>query len=571
MDSEKNNWFSRLVSGTYSGVVAYAFFIIIAGLLYLSAVSTSFVNMGERIFFLPDRALTKILAFLLTVLVFMLANRLFTANAFSRRLEEDELFFKKVRRAVLVAVWILLSVWAVCTQIYPRADQKDMFDVARALGEKDFSAYSDVNYLYTFNHQIGLGMAMLLLNKVVGEYNFVAYHLILAALVPLIYLELSLIGGYFGLKQRGQLAVIILCILFAPLALYASFIYGTIPGLLLALLAVRLELKYFRDGTWRDALLSALSIALSAMLKSNYLIFMVAMLIYAVVKLINGGKIKKCLILAFIALFYLAQAKIPISVFAEMREAGIPTGVSKWVWVTMGLQDGTNPGWYSGYTVDTLKGSDFDTHTQEIWVKEDLRNRIDEFIEDFDMARDFFVRKTASQWNEPSFEAMFILQGNKIGSEAKWPEKLITEQGSYTLTNCLNYLHFIILAGTLLYMLLCSKSEHYFDSLILPMIFIGGFLFHLVWEAKGQYTLPYFVLLLPYTVMGYSASAKAIVRAGAAVKNGSAALTIDKKTLALNLLLFALAVLILWYLFHGTLGSITGDSEAYYAYLAAHS
>ena len=66
MDSEKNNWFSRLVSGTYSGVVAYAFFIIIAGLLYLSAVSTSFVNMEERIFFLPDRALTKILAFLLT-------------------------------------------------------------------------------------------------------------------------------------------------------------------------------------------------------------------------------------------------------------------------------------------------------------------------------------------------------------------------------------------------------------------------------------------------------------------------------------------------------------------------
>ena len=38
--------------------------------------------------------------------------------------------------------------------------------------------------------------------------------------------------------------------------------------------------------------------------------------------------------------------------------------------------------------------------------------------------------------------------------------------------------------------------------LLLPMIFIGGFIFHLFWEAKGQYTITYFVLLIPYCVKG---------------------------------------------------------------------
>ena len=32
--------------------------------------------------------------------------------------------------------------------------------------------------------------------------------------------------------------------------------------------------------------------------------------------------------------------------------------------------------------------------------------------------------------------------------------------------------------------------------------FIGGFLFHLVWEAKGQYSVVYFMLLLPYAYLG---------------------------------------------------------------------
>ena len=40
-------------------------------------------------------------------------------------------------------------------------------------------------------------------------------------------------------------------------------------------------------------------------------------------------------------------------------------------------------------------------------------------------------------------------------------------------------------------------------ELIFPIVFIGGFLFHLIWEAKCQYTITYFILLIPYAIVGY--------------------------------------------------------------------
>ena len=40
-------------------------------------------------------------------------------------------------------------------------------------------------------------------------------------------------------------------------------------------------------------------------------------------------------------------------------------------------------------------------------------------------------------------------------------------------------------------------------KLIFVITFIGGFLFHLVWEAKGQYTIIYAYLMIPYMLRGY--------------------------------------------------------------------
>lgn len=59
----------------------------------------------------------------------------------------------------------------------------------------------------------------------------------------------------------------------------------------------------------------------------------------------------------------------------------------------------------------------------------------------------------------------------------------------------------LTLVGALAIFLL--EKDFDVDKLIFATIFIGGFIFHIFWEAKGQYALPYFILLFPYAIRGY--------------------------------------------------------------------
>ena len=72
--------------------------------------------------------------------------------------------------------------------------------------------------------------------------------------------------------------------------------------------------------------------------------------------------------------------------------------------------------------------------------------------------------------------------------------------GNQRIVEIFNIVQSIVLLGTVLYILL-NKSIDY-KQLVFAVIFIGGFLFHIVWEAKCQYTVVYFVLLIPYCIQG---------------------------------------------------------------------
>lgn len=70
------------------------------------------------------------------------------------------------------------------------------------------------------------------------------------------------------------------------------------------------------------------------------------------------------------------------------------------------------------------------------------------------------------------------------------------------MSRLLNYLHIWLIFGAAL-LIFSGKEELSPEMLLLMTVFVGGFVFHTFWEAKGQYTLPYFVLLIPLAVQGY--------------------------------------------------------------------
>lgn len=69
------------------------------------------------------------------------------------------------------------------------------------------------------------------------------------------------------------------------------------------------------------------------------------------------------------------------------------------------------------------------------------------------------------------------------------------------LSVILNDIQTLIWAGVLLYLFLRWGSGNLYE-LMGAVIFLGGYLFHLFWESSASYTIPYFVLLIPYAVCG---------------------------------------------------------------------
>ena len=53
------------------------------------------------------------------------------------------------------------------------------------------------------------------------------------------------------------------------------------------------------------------------------------------------------------------------------------------------------------------------------------------------------------------------------------------------------------------------------------VIFLGGYLFHFVWESGASYTIPYFLVLIPYAVKGYLDLTRGIEDTAHAVKKGT--------------------------------------------------
>ena len=133
-----------------------------------------------------------------------------------------------------------------------------------------------------------------------------------------------------------------------------------------------------------------------------------------------------------------------------------------------------------------------------------IRRSIERFGDDRSEALLWLGKKMAFQWNNPAFGAAQVLR-NRPG---KVPvpnavKSLIYGITYYRMANAMDFLQTGILAGGVFFFLLEDKRRS--REMLLPAVaFLGGFLFHIAWEAKSEYVLPYFLMLFPYSVRGVS-------------------------------------------------------------------
>ena len=209
------------------------------------------------------------------------------------------------------------------------------------------------------------------------------------------------------------------------------------------------------------------------------------------------------LLLAVILTF--AIAKIPAACISAHLQINLDKGNSKWAHVAMGLQDTESaPGWYNTYNTEIFVENNYDTEATAAACIENIKESLHNFASDPEYAWEFFNKKWAIQWNNPTFEC-FTLQSNKVSNVELTPliKSTIFDGGKVNilLIAFFDICQSVFLFGILLYLITEKKAD---SGELLPfLLLIGAFAFWTFWETKSRYVLPYFLLVIPYSVIGY--------------------------------------------------------------------
>ena len=521
--------------------------VIIFYLALLSMQGTSYDEIlensatGWHVYYLKDNVWKHIILLTIFILICVLLKEAIIRLKWSNKIRF--LSNSYVALGVFLILAIVGAFFIICTQLKPRADARVLQDIAQEMLEGDFSSFLQGEYMDCYPHQSGFLLLIYYMMQLFGKKEFLVMQFLnLFAVIILFYFSYKIVALIWSKKSNLFLA---LEMAFIPILLYTSFIYGNILSYAVAMCAIYLEYQFFLNQKMRYAISSAILISLSIIWKSNSLIILCAMIlfaIYIIYKAQKRHKLKAIIYTICLVFFCTAGSKLVEVHMESIIGMELPNGIPKIAWVAMGLcyESSEGPGYYNDVTKSIYKSSDYNNEkaTQEAlqWIKVKMKR----YVNDYRLGFDFFGRKIAAQWNDPTFECLKINRGreSEVGLP-KWIKSILEGKGSIYLKEFLNLYQTWIYFGVCLFVVIRFRKIR-IDELLFAIIMIGGFLFHLFWEAKSQYTLFYFFLMMPYSFMGYQMMIDKVGNLFQKIR--SSALTFNKKRIALGCIVITLGV-----------------------------
>ena len=426
---------------------------------------------------------------------------------------------KNVRKKYLIfGLFILLYViiqivWINAREAYPACDQDTAYQLAVAMKENRVEDYvknsctygselSNTIYLERYNQQFTLSFIWSLLFRILNstdvliiQYFNILCNALLGIIIFLICKELST-----KYKINKYLAMF-LYFTFLSIPLLSTFIYGDLSGMAFAMLGVYLLMKYTRKRKIRYAVYASISTALAYMFRMNILIFIIAMVIYLILDLLSKKENAKNIITKIIVIIGFCVISMLPSTLTKIyycKKCGLD--VNKTFPATGYFLMGTNthsyaPGWYN-YSI--VEKSFKDLEKSKVEYKEDLKERTKYLINNPTYTLALYTEKNSSMWAETTFEAVRYNVSSTFGKN-----RFKNIELDYFLKNCNDFILIYQKALVLIIFIfsaivIIQKRKDLSNEVILLLtIFIGGFLFHNIWEAKSRYIIPYIIALIP--------------------------------------------------------------------------
>lgn len=456
-------------------------------------------NHIEKIDKIPDSILLNIILACVVVGILFLLQKLILNN----NLEKNRKILNGIMLVECILALFSLVLWVLLSGGIPQSDQKYVYEVAVSFINNNFSSMLHGEYMNICPHQYGIVFLYETLFTITGIKSY--------KLIQLINIVCILLILYYGRKlvrnissnQTVELYYLLLMPTFIPLYLYSIYIYGDIFQITAGVLGCALIREWCKNGKKRDAIGAILFVSLAFVAKKNTLVLLIALAIVLIIHALRNRRWQSALIA--MAIFVLPLLCIRLIETSYEKRSGIEVeeGIPTIMWIAMGLQDTDyGPGFYNNYVIEAymVDANKDSTLCKEIG-KEYITERVMEFSKDWRYTSDFFGNKLMSQWNDHTFSS-FVLTAN-FNKEPTGPVKSMYYGNTYNgmllfMNRYLFVLYLGMLAGTIY--LIKHKTNLY---KCLPFIvIIGGFLYSILWEAKGRYVLPYVVLIIPYSALG---------------------------------------------------------------------
>ena len=347
--------------------------------------------------------------------------------------------------------------------------------------------------MQAYHQQISLAFVFSILFKIIHFDQFMILRGFNIICNLLIVFALYKICKQLSKKYKTNKVLLFTLILtFISLPMLATFIYGDIPSLALCLFAVYFMMRYTETKEIKYPIFASLLTMVAYMMRMNSLIFIIATVIYLLLSLFKEMKAnswKKNLLNIAIIGMYIAVSILPSSLVKnyylnkyDMDKSKAYPNISYFL---MAMEEGPRAnGWYNeGIGEPALK----DPENKKVEYVGKIKERLNYFSKHIGYTFDFYTKKLASMWTENTYSAVRNNTRQDNDPIENMIEPLTFYQKVLLILTCL----------CSLIVLLQNRKDLSLDVLFLITIFIGGFAFHILWEAKSRYIIPYIVALIP--------------------------------------------------------------------------
>lgn len=201
----------------------------------------------------------------------------FLLHKYLQKIDEKK---AKIICAISLGLFLAINIfWIFYSKAVPVYDCASIESLAKLFAKGDFTAIKKDIYIERYPYQIGVVTFFGVLYKIFHTTDFMLLKVI--NVVSNIFL---LIGFHrIGRELTGKKyvpSIFITGLLFIPITLYNTFIYGDFIGLTFAVWSIYFAIRFRKEDKKRDFILSILLCMFAFFIKINYSIFMIALLLY---------------------------------------------------------------------------------------------------------------------------------------------------------------------------------------------------------------------------------------------------------------------------------------------------